>query len=70
MNIEMSVISVSMDILTILVKEKVVKYNDLYSRIISKRGNDVRENFLLALNFLFILKKISYHQSDDVVELV
>lgn len=69
-NINLSIAWISFDILKLLKEDKLQKYNDIYNKIIYKKGASAKENFLLALSFLFILGKIKYYQWDDVIELL
>lgn len=69
-NINLSVIGISAEILKLLKNEKVQKYDYILSKIIYKKWKLVKENFLLALSFLYLLWKIKYYPKDDIIELL
>ena len=69
-NIDTSVVGLSAEIIKFLKKEPTQKYNQLLNSLICKRGEEVKQNFLLALSFLFLLGKIKYHKDKDVLELL
>ncbi len=69
-NINLSVIGLSIEILKILKEDCAQKYNQILGKIISKRGKQAQENFLLAFCFLFLTGKIKYHPKEDVIELL
>jgi hypothetical protein len=70
LNLDKSVLNVSSIILSVLLDSKLLKYDDLYQKARAKLGNDVKYVFLPALNFLFLLGKIDYHQDIDTLELI
>ncbi len=69
-NINLSVIGLSAEIIKVLQSDSVQKYNQLLDRIIYKKGEEAKENFLLALGFLFLLGKIKYYKQEDVIQLL
>ena len=69
-NINLSIIGISADILSLLKIKNTQKYAQLFAKTIYKKGDGVKVNFLLALTFLFMLGKIKYYQKEDVVELL
>jgi hypothetical protein len=69
-DIDLSVIGLSFEILKLLLSEDQQKYGQILSRIVSKRGESAKENFLLALSFLYLLGKIQYYPKEDVIELI
>jgi hypothetical protein len=69
-NIDLSVLGLSTEILTLLKKEKSQKYNQIFEKVIYKKGAEAKENFLLSLSFLYLLGKIKYYQKQDVIELL
>ncbi len=69
-NINLSVIGLCTEIIKVLQSDSEQKYNQLLDRIICKKGEEAKENFLLALSFLFLLGKIKYYKQEDVIQLV
>lgn len=69
-DINIAVISISAEILKALKKTSVVKYDELFGRVILKKGVKAKSNFLPALNFLFLLNKVKYHKDLDIIELL
>jgi hypothetical protein len=69
-SINLSVIGLSADIINILKNERVIKYDQLLKHLTNKKGSGAKENYILALSFLYMIGKINYHQKSDVVELV
>ncbi len=67
-NLQTSVVSLAAEILKIFSHNKVLQYDDLFRKIIDRKGKEAKENFLLALNFLFLLGKIEYYQKGDLFE--
>lgn len=70
MNFTLSVISISSDILKILSKNNTIKYDELVSQVIKSKGKHAKEIVLPALNFLFLIGKVEYHNKIDSIELV
>ena len=54
-NIDLSVLGLSTEILKLLLSENTLKYNQVIGRIIYKKGDEAKHNFLLALSFLYLL---------------
>ena len=69
MNLEFSVISTGASILQLLQEKGTIKYDELLDSLIDRKGNSVKENFLVTLSFLFLIGKIEYHKSLDCIEL-
>lgn len=66
--IDTSILGISFEIIKILKKDPIQDYNQIFERIVNKKGDEAKTNFLLSLSFLYILKKIQYHKDDDVIE--
>ena len=64
-NPETSILNVSAFILNYLNKHYDISYDFLLSKIISNLGEQAKENYPYALNFLFILGKIKYISESD-----
>jgi len=70
MNFPLSVISISSDILLILSKNNTIKYDELVSRVITGKGEKAKEMVLPALNFLYLIGKVEYHNKIDSLEFI
>lgn len=70
MNFPLSVISISSDILQILSKNHTIKYDELVNRVITGKGENAKEMVLPALNFLFLIGKVEYHNKIDSLEFI
>lgn len=69
-NIDLSVLGLSTEILKMLLSENTLKYNQIIGRIIQKKGGESKQNFLLALSFLYLLGKVEYFPEEDVIRLL
>ena len=69
-DIDLSIIGLSSDILRLLMIDNSLKYNQILGRIINIKGKEAKENFLLALSFLYLLGKVEYYPAEDVISLV
>lgn len=69
-NIDLSVLGLSTEILKLLLSDNTLKYNQIIGRIIHKKGEDAKQNFLLALSFLYLLGKVEYYPEEDVIRLL
>lgn len=69
-NISLSVVGVSFTILSILNIDKFQSYDQLLGKIIYKKGDLAKVNFLPSIIFLYMLGKIKYHQEKDIIELL
>ena len=67
-DINLSVVGIAAEILRLLQDDNLQKYEDILEKIKNKRGKQAKENFALALSFLFLMGKIKYYQKDDVIE--
>lgn len=64
------VINISTEILKILIEIKLIKYDELFQRLYSKKGESIKELFIPSLDFLFLLGKIEYSSINDCLELI
>jgi hypothetical protein len=70
LNLDLSVINVSALIIKQLKKHKLIKYDELLYLVISQLGKKTKEVFPYAINFLYLLDKIIYHDGElDAFEL-
>lgn len=70
LNLNNCIINISSEIVKILIEEKKVPYNTLYSRLKKVFDENIDYNFLPALDFLFLLGKINYSPENDCLELI
>ena len=70
LNLESSVINVSTTILKILNESSPMKYDDLFSAVKYQNGEKAKINFLAALDFLYLLKKVKFLKTIDSFELI
>ena len=69
LNLDLSVINISALIIDKLKKNSLLKYDELLSLILSNLGESSKEVFPYALNFLFLLNKLSYLPELDLFQL-
>ncbi len=67
-NLDLSVLNIGAEIVKVLQKSRILKYDDLLSQILLKKGRGAKEIFVYSLNFLFVLNIIKYHSSEDIIE--
>jgi hypothetical protein len=67
MDPNISVISLSAEIIKMLKRDGIVKYGDLVDAIIKLKGEKAKINFLPSVNFLFLLNKIEYFKETDKI---
>lgn len=65
LNINISVINISANILKILIKKEIITYDELLMNLINKISSKVRELYIPSLSFLFLLDLIEYHDKLD-----
>lgn len=70
MNMNLSVIRVSSEIIELLIKSPIMKFDEILASLEQIIGNEVRFVFIPAIDFLYLLGIIDYHEESDVFELV
>ncbi len=70
LNLELSVINVSAEILKLLRANQSMKYDEVLSYLCETICDDVRHVLLLSINFLFLLGKLDYHVMSDSLEYI
>lgn len=70
LNLNKSVIKISSLIIRYLKENKVLKYSELSQRVNEFYGEDMKQLFVQALNFLYLLGKLDYHRDIDTLELI
>jgi hypothetical protein len=68
LNLDVSVLRVSSIMLRELSKRGVLEFERLRLIVQRRVGADGDEQFLPALNFLFLLGKVAYHVKNDTLE--
>ena len=66
-NTDLSVIGLSIAIVASLKKTQSNKYDALLNKVVNKRGELAKKNYLLALVFLYSIGKLHYDQKTDMV---
>ena len=69
LNLQLSSINVSGLIIKILKDVQILTFDELLNNVKRGSNDDVKEMFLPALSFLFLLGKIQYHEGIDSFEL-
>lgn len=70
LNLDLCVLNVSAFIIKELKRTNLVKYDELLNSIASKLGEETREVYPYAIDFLYLLNKIKYHNAPvDAFEL-
>jgi len=69
-NVDLSVLGLSIEIMGVLKETRLEKYGSLSRKVIAKRGERAKNNFVYALVFLYSLNKIEYHPNQDLIGLV
>lgn len=64
-NPDYSVINISAYIIKILKAHNSIDYDKLLHKVINQLGEKAKENYPYALNFLFLLNKITYQELTD-----
>lgn len=64
-NPDYSVLNISAFILKQLNSFYAISYDSLLKKVIDNLGNESKENYPYALNFLFLLGKLNYQQESD-----
>ena len=67
-NLDFSVLSLGACVLSALVSNGNMKYDELFEYVISRKGEKSKKNFLSSLNLLFLLGKVEYSQDIDVIK--
>jgi hypothetical protein len=70
LNPDKSVLHTAARILRLLSRYRIQPYDELYDRLHKQAGDDLREVFLPALGFLFLLGKVEYYEKTDSFEFV
>lgn len=70
MNIDLSTLNVGGCIVRALLRNPMQKFEDLQGTVLLELGDAAKPEFFNALSFLFVMGKINYRSSADVIELV
>ncbi len=69
-NLKYSVIHISAKIIKFLLKNKIVKYDELHSYLSNTVGYEVKYIFVQSLSFLYLIGKIEYLIDLDAIKLL
>ncbi len=70
LNLDVCVLNISAFIIKELQRTNLVKYDELLGSLVSKLGEETKEVYPYAIDFLFLLNKIKYHNAPvDAFEL-
>ena len=70
MDLDTSVINISTLLLKHIKDKKLLSFDEATNYVINKVGIEGKENIIYALNFLFLLNKITYYSALDFFEFV
>lgn len=70
MNIDLSTLNVGGCIIRALLQCPMQKYEELQDRVLLSLGDAAKPEFINALSFLYLIGKINYQSSADVIELI
>lgn len=68
MNLKISTLNIASVILKEMSKTQIIKYDELFEKLLNKVGDDIKFNFNNALSLLYLLGKIEYHLKTDSLE--
>jgi ABC-three component (ABC-3C) system Middle Component 8 len=68
MNMDLSILSISSQIINLLKKNTIIKYTELLDHLSEIVGDDVKDVLIPAINFLYLLGKVEYHVATDSLE--
>lgn len=63
-----SVLNVAAQALSMLMKQRTMKYDELYYKLDRRFGEHLRPVFLPSISFLYLLGKVEYHAKNDTFE--
>lgn len=70
LNLNLCVLNVSALIIKELQRTNLVRYDELLNSLVLKLGEDTREVYPYAIDFLYLLNKVKYHSAPvDAFEL-
>ena len=70
MNIDLSTLNVGGCIIRALLQCPIQNYEELQDRVLLSLGEAAKPEFINALSFLYLIGKINYQSSADVIELI
>jgi hypothetical protein len=70
LNVELCVLNIAKDVILLLQDAQSIEYAELLSRLVQRHDKKVQEMIIPALNFLFLVGKITYHRDNDSIELL
>lgn len=70
LDLDKSVIYISSLIIEEIKDINLIKYNELYKKICIMIGEQANENFIYAIDLLFLLGVVRYNNENDILELI
>lgn len=70
LDIDSCVLRIGSLILKEMIDSKIISYLELYNKVYEIVGQNIEYTFLPALNFIYLLGKIEYHEENDMLELL
>jgi hypothetical protein len=67
-NLTVSVVNVGGLIIRILKDKQILPFDELLALLVEEVGDEVKEVYLAALSFLFLIGKVKYYQDIDSLE--
>ena len=67
LDLDLSILNIGAIILNILKEDTMLKYDELFSKIINSKGENAKDVFLPTLSFLYLLGKIEYNKEMDSI---
>lgn len=68
LNLDLSLVNITAVLINEFKNEQIITYDDLLSILLDKIGKSSKEIMPYALNFLYLIGKIEYHQAIDAFE--
>lgn len=65
MDLNLSVIGVVAEIIELLIRTPVIRYDEVISQLKTRIGDEVRFVFIPAIDFLFLLDILEYDKEND-----
>lgn len=70
LSLQFSTVNIASIILSILINEKSIMFDELMHRVVRTNGADSKYNFMNACSFLFLVGKIEYDKHVGMVVLL
>jgi hypothetical protein len=64
----LSVLNIAAHALTLLSRQRTIKYDELYDKLHKRFGDDIRPVFLPSISFLYLMGRVEYYTKNDTFE--